>query len=477
MRKRVLQEGSVGLLILAGLGLFGGTILWLQGASFGGKTYKTIVEFANVAGMRTGAPVRYRGVEVGRITNIQAGANGVDVTLEITTPNLVIPRNVRIEANQSGLIGETSVDITPLTQLGEEALAANPRSEDCNSAVVVCEGSRLQGKIGVSFDELLRSTQELANVFADPKLLGNLESATASAGQAAAGIAKLSTELSTLTRSVQNEIGPVAKSASVALTDTSRSVSAAADQIRISAAQATEQLNTTSTRTTAQLEQTTTQANQLLANIDGLITTNRSSLSQTLTNLNQASQDLRVALNHLTPFMSALDQSEFLANIEQLSANAAQASANLRDLSSAANNPNTLILLQQTLDSARATFQNAQKITADLDELTGDPAFRTNLRNLVNGLGNLVSSTEDLQDQTEVAKALSPFAAMLHSWAPESQLDSDLAGIQFTPATVTLAPLAQDKELASFKDFLNSKESALIQDFLDLPELPSPKTP
>uniref|UniRef100_A0ACD5H2C3 Uncharacterized protein n=1 Tax=Desertifilum tharense IPPAS B-1220 TaxID=1781255 RepID=A0ACD5H2C3_9CYAN len=56
-------------------------------------------------------------------------------------------------------------------------------------------------------------------------------------------------------------------------------------------------------------------------------------------------------------------------------------------MSNALNSPTNIVMLQQTLDSARATFQNAQKITADLDEVTGDPAFRDNLRNLVNGLG------------------------------------------------------------------------------------------
>jgi len=61
-------------------------------------------------------------------------------------------------------------------------------------------------------------------------------------------------------------------------------------------------------------------------------------------------------------------------------------------------------VLQQTLDSARVTFQNAQKITSDLDELTGDPAFRENIRQLINGLSGLVSSTQQLQQQVEVAE-------------------------------------------------------------------------
>jgi phospholipid/cholesterol/gamma-HCH transport system substrate-binding protein len=79
------------------------------------------------------------------------------------------------------------------------------------------------------------------------------------------------------------------------------------------------------------------------------------------------------------------------------------------------NNPNNTVLLQQTLDSARATFENTQKITSDLDELTGDPAFRENVRRLVNGLGKLVSSTQQLQQQVEVAQQLEPVSSEINT--------------------------------------------------------------
>jgi phospholipid/cholesterol/gamma-HCH transport system substrate-binding protein len=72
------------------------------------------------------------------------------------------------------------------------------------------------------------------------------------------------------------------------------------------------------------------------------------------------------------------------------------------------------------------TFQNAQKITSDLDELTGDPAFRDNLRELVNGLSGLVSSTQQLQQQIQVAESLdSVKAAVNNSESGSLSLDSN----------------------------------------------------
>ncbi|NJL88294.1 MAG: hypothetical protein HC886_23790 [Leptolyngbyaceae cyanobacterium SM1_1_3] len=71
---------------------------------------------------------------------------------------------------------------------------------------------------------------------------------------------------------------------------------------------------------------------------------------------------------------------------------------------------------------------------ADVDELTGDPAFRLNIRNLVNGLSGLVSSTQTLQEQAQLAQVLA---------APSR--DST------TAVTFTLQPLAQASATESLK--------------------------
>ena len=49
--KRTLREGSVGLLILMGLGAFVMIVLWLNRLTPGKNSYKFIVEFANAGGM------------------------------------------------------------------------------------------------------------------------------------------------------------------------------------------------------------------------------------------------------------------------------------------------------------------------------------------------------------------------------------------------------------------------------------------
>ncbi len=382
-RTRAVREGSVGLLILLGLGTFVVLILWLRGITFGKRSYKIFVEFGNVGGIQKGAMVRYRGFKVGKISTIRPGANGVEVEVEITPDSLIIPRDVTVEANQSGLIGETNVDITPQKPLPAGVAVAKPLDKNCDPNLIVCNGSHLQGQIGVSVDELIRSTTELAGAFNDRELFANVKAATKNTAIAAESISQLSRDFDSLAKGTQQQLGTFKQTAT--------KFGATADQLRLTAAQ----------------------GNRLITNLDSLLTTNRTALVTTVNNLSQTSGQLRVAVAHLTPTLNRFTQGKLIQNLETLSANAAQVSVNLRKASSTLSNPNNTVVLQQTLDSARVTFQNAQKITSDLDELTGDPKVRQNLRRLINGLSGLVSSTQELQQQVDVAQKLDSMKAEL----------------------------------------------------------------
>jgi len=453
MRSRTVREGSVGFLILVGIGLFGGLVLWLNGVQLGNRNYKFAVEFASAQGMQIGTTVRYRGVAVGKITAIKASPNGVDVTLEISPGSLVIPRDVAIEANKSGLIGEASIDITPNSILPESLLTANPFSADCPPEII-CKNSRLKGQAGVSLDELIRSTVRLANLYTDPALFNNIKSLSVNTANTAKSAAKLTQDLSVLTKTATGEITSLSQSVKEEFSNLNQSVkgelgslnqslkgevgilsqslrgeivslnksaqgelSAVSTDIRKVTATADNSTKEVTAAAIASANSVTQAANQitLTANqLNSLVATNRSSLVSTLNNINQASQELRVTVSSLSPTINRINQGQILNNLEVLSANAAEASANLRDLSTNINHPTNLLLLQQTLDSARATLQNVQKITSDVDEITGDPAFRNNIRRLFNGLGGLLGSTEQLRQQVAVSQTLAPLSEQVN---------------------------------------------------------------
>lgn len=405
MRSRIVREGSVGLLILGGLGLFGGLILWLRGLNPSNRSFSVTVDFSTIGGVQTGSPVRYRGVTVGRIDRISPNPNGVAVQIAIAPADLIIPRDSEVTVNQSGLLGETVLDIVPRRPLSDGAIAAKPLDRDCNKEIILCEGSRISGALGISTDELVRASIKFATVYSDPKFTGNINSLTKNSSDAAAQITILSKEVTGLVKSARQEVGT--------FSGTAKSIGNAADQLGLTISQ-----------------------------VNSLVTANRATLVSTLDNLNQTSGQLRVTVTRLSPTLDRIQQGQLLQNLETLSANAAQASTNLRDVSVKLNNSSNLTVLQQTLDSARATFQNAQKITADLDELTGDPQLRNDLRNLIKGLSGLTSSTQQLQQQTQVSQVLAPLATM----QPQA-LQNPVSGV-VGPASIVQPPVSVPSAIA-----------------------------
>jgi phospholipid/cholesterol/gamma-HCH transport system substrate-binding protein len=361
--------------------------------------------------MQKGAVVQYRGVKVGNIAAIRPQPNHVEVEIDINKPNLIIPKDVIVEANQTGFIsGETIIDITPKTSLFDGKLAGKPLDENCNPQIIVCNGSHLKGRIGISTDELIRSATELSSRYSTPEFYRNVNKAVENTALAAGNVAELTRNVNLLTKNLQQQIN--------GFSATNNSIQRATNELSASSTRALNQITTTTNEfgTTAKdVRLTVNQANKLISNLDNLLVNNRSSLVTTLNNVKQTSEELRSTVSSLSPAVNRVTKGELLKNLEALSANAAQASSNLRNVTNTLNEPKNLMVVQQTLDSARVTFQNTQKITSDLDELTGDPTFRENLRQLVNGLKSLVSSTQQMQQQSQVAADLDALKAAIIS--------------------------------------------------------------
>jgi len=457
MRSRTIREGSVGLLILAGIGVFGGLVLWLLGFNPRNRTYQFTVTFPEIIGMESGAAVRYRGSQVGKIREVKPGTNGIDVLIEIERADLLIPQDVRIEANQAGLISQTSVDITPKKVLTEDALSLNPLSSQCPSEQIICHEDRLNGEVGVSLMELLRQTTRVAQTYSTPEFFDNVNSLTKNASIAVGGVTKLTNELSLLSSSVRGELGGFSQTAD-SLTTTANRTLTQANQTLTQVGSAAERFSETADTIGNTTELTGSQLNQLMASANELLVTNRANVVGGLDNLRQTSEQLSELLGDLsttvTKVNTTIDQAKFVQlidNFETLSANAAAASENFKDISTSLNSQQNIVLLQQTLESARATFANAQKITADLDDLTGDPDFRNNLKELVNGLGSLVSTTQQLQQQVEVAQSLEPVSDAINT-ATVTPLPNQTHQPNFDEATATVTPLPNQTHQPNFDE-------------------------
>lgn len=107
---------KVGLLTLIALILLVGTVLKVKGRAFS-SAKRIEIQFKDVNGLRPGAGVQIMGLKVGQVEEITPVVDGensfVNVKFVITDPTVQIPRASSFSIQQSGLIGELFLEITP----------------------------------------------------------------------------------------------------------------------------------------------------------------------------------------------------------------------------------------------------------------------------------------------------------------------------------------------------------------------------
>ncbi|KAG4969872.1 hypothetical protein AAZX31_13G059000 [Glycine max] len=153
---RSIWEGGVGLFLVSGAVLFALSLAWLKGFQMRSKLrkYTATFEFDQACGICTGTPVRIRGVTVGDVIGVNPSLRSIEAIVEIEDDKTIIPRNSLVEVNQSGLLMETIIDITPRDPIPTPS--AGPLDQECSrEALIVCDREKIKGIEGVSLDKLV----------------------------------------------------------------------------------------------------------------------------------------------------------------------------------------------------------------------------------------------------------------------------------------------------------------------------------
>eukprot|EP00741_Cyanophora_paradoxa_P001693 tig00000498_g1643.t1 len=210
-RLSVYATMAVALMALSGL------VVWIGSFSVNSRSYRAHFLFDDASGIHAGTIVRLRGVPVGKVVSVSPTAAEVVVTAEFDDDANIIPKDALFEANQSGLISETVIDIKPdprgplalasasaldapeASTSGSGAPARRPplrgsaaaalgvqraRSRTCDPAIVLCAGDRVKGTSGTSYDDFVRVGTRVANHLDRAKLFEDLETLTARAAVA-----------------------------------------------------------------------------------------------------------------------------------------------------------------------------------------------------------------------------------------------------------------------------------------------------
>ncbi|KAK8556363.1 hypothetical protein V6N13_064399 [Hibiscus sabdariffa] len=161
--RRSIWEGGVGLFLVSGTVLLALSLAWLRRFQIRSKfrKYLAVFEFAQASGICTGTPVRIRGVTVGNVVRVNPSLKSIEAVVEVEDDKIIIPRNSLIEVNQSGLLMETLIDITPRNPIPSPSVG--PLDSDCvKEGLIVCDRQKIKGEQGVSLDALVGIVTRLA---------------------------------------------------------------------------------------------------------------------------------------------------------------------------------------------------------------------------------------------------------------------------------------------------------------------------
>jgi phospholipid/cholesterol/gamma-HCH transport system substrate-binding protein len=408
----VLLQSSIGLLILAGIVVLAAILLWLKNVRFGQKSFRANILFSDAAGMLVGTRVDYRGVRVGQVVSVTPGPKGVAVQVEISPADRLIASNARIEARQSGLIGESSINIVPTVVVLPENVTHYPLDKNCDQTLIICSGSILKGEDAQDVNALIRSMMRLANFFGEPEITYAIRELAKQTPRSLTSISQFSEEAAQLLQEI-NRDGGVKN-----LRRTINSVNQTAEDLSLLSRTATGTLQSVETSgTIPEINRSLRAISGVAQQIQVFLAVNDQRLGSTLISIKGTSDQLQASIQQLeSPLSRLLNQvndqntianvNQVLLDLKTIAGNANQLAENLNQFSERINDPQTILLLQQLLESARAAVQNLEKVTSDVDQLTGDPALRQQLIQLIQGLSNLVSSTDYLQKQVQYAHQL-----------------------------------------------------------------------
>ena len=107
---------KVGVLTLAAILILVFTVLWVKGRSISAGERITVA-FKDVNGLRAGSGVQMMGVRIGQVESLEPKINSensyIELKFVITEPNVKIPEASTISIQQTGIIGEQFLEVTP----------------------------------------------------------------------------------------------------------------------------------------------------------------------------------------------------------------------------------------------------------------------------------------------------------------------------------------------------------------------------
>lgn len=318
-------EIKVGIFVLIGLLMLGGlTLLFSRSTAFYKSYYELRLISANVGGIKPGAKVLMRGVQVGSVSSTRLNEGGKNVTIFFKIESQYkLYSDAKFEIETSGFLGDQFIAIYPTKDLGE--LLVN------HSEVLARDPFNMQEAVAVATEMIMKISETTTN----------LNAAVSDVRRMVLSEQKLSTLGNSLDRldSITTEAQTAMTRLNAIVSDNTTPVATAVSNLNVF---------------TAQLPPLANQANTLANQASALVASNGAELSIAIKNLEIASASLT---NMMADLQAGHGAAGRLLRDEQLAANL---SAVAHNLSVTTSNLNTrglwgIMWKQKTPAPAKAT--------------------------------------------------------------------------------------------------------------------------
>ncbi len=335
-------ETRVGVFALTALAAMIGLFLWLSGSQLLQRGYRVEAEFKRIEGLRPGAPVKFTGVDVGRVSEIYFDNMKVIVVMRIQS-EFKVDHLAKAVIASNGVVGDKFVELSPLDP-GEKPL----------------KNGRIAGMEPVSMDQLYYSVYDV--IASIQEIADSLKSLTGDPE---------------LARSLKNSLRNIER-----LSSNVQKLSEQFDEIDLPAF--------------------FTRLDNVVAVAERLAQNNETQLNEFVQNINTASVQLLQATLTANKFLQEADAGGQLGgDLRQTMASAQKIAANLEKFSTLlANRENEVDqLLADAHQTMIAITEAAQSVNRAVNQLTSGEGGLTNIQETVTQVNHLSSQVNEYIDK------------------------------------------------------------------------------
>lgn len=188
---------KVGIITLLGLLLLASMIIWKTEIFMTSQGYEMIATFDSIEGLTLGSEVRFRGLKVGKVAEIDPGPYDIKVYSQIEK-NLKIPADSTLRVSYDGIVGLKYLEIRPGTS---ESLYAAPQELIGQRTSAIVDFIDIGSQNLVETKAILESVRKLIE---NPAIQNSFKNAIFTFEKTSQQTEKLITELRAVTEGVAN---------------------------------------------------------------------------------------------------------------------------------------------------------------------------------------------------------------------------------------------------------------------------------